>query len=146
MANTIHSTGSFRLSLTVVESRGTEMCHAVEPYVSQLCLQTLPGPFDYTLHIVNHTTRASLPEHTVGKAWVTFSEHEVSVKRKKNAQHMKRFAVFLYLSLWKLHYLALKLRHIDRGQTYCQFNTISRISNKGRGKRTFYVLLAPKLP
>lgn len=99
MANTIHSTGSFSLGLTVVESRGTEMCHAVEPYVSQLCLQTLPGPFDYTLHIVNHTTRASLPEHTVGKAWVTFSEHYVSVKRKKNAQHMKIlqfFSIFLF--------------------------------------------------
>lgn len=50
---------------------------------------------------------------------------------------MKRFAVFLYLSLWKLHYLALKLRHIDRGQTHCQFNTISSISNKGRGKEHF---------
>lgn len=94
MANPIHSTGSFSLSLTVVESRGTEMCHAVEPYVSQLCLQTLPGPFDYTLHIVNHTTRASLPEHTVGKAWVTFSEHDVSVKRKKKCTAHETFCSF----------------------------------------------------
>lgn len=69
------------MNLTVVEIRGAEMCHAVEPYVSQLCLQTLPGDFDYTLHIVNHTTRASLPEHALGKALVTFSEHDVSVEK-----------------------------------------------------------------
>lgn len=54
-------------------------CHAVVPYVSQLCLQTLTGPFDYTLHIVNHISRASLLEHAVGQASVTFFQNMTSV-------------------------------------------------------------------
>lgn len=91
-----HSTGSCCLNFTVVESCGSEICHAVVPYVSQLCLQTLTGPFDYTLHIVNHITSASLLEHAAGKASVTFLQHEVSVKRKTYLHCVCIVFVFFY--------------------------------------------------
>lgn len=46
---------------TVVEAVELELKYDMLLYhVSQLHLQTLTGPFDYTLHIVNHITRASL--------------------------------------------------------------------------------------
>ena len=68
------------MNFTIVGSCGSEIYHAVVPYVSQLCLQTLTGPFDYTLHIVNRITGALLLERAVGQASVIFAQYDISVK------------------------------------------------------------------